>query len=174
MAANWEILGVQPSAAVAQMIIEGMDGLRGPARAPDREVWGCIEKLRGQGGPTAPESPDNLMDAEWRLLSRPTTERQVADFRALPTDSPRGYASLIDQVILVSRLREVRALLGFTPLAAPERDGLRPVRRIRSRTARRSGCGAEIDHGSKADGSADQDQKQERTNRTKRVHGGRM
>jgi len=102
-------------------------GLRGH---PIEEVWGSIEKLRGQGGPTVPESPDNLRDAEWQLLSRPTTERQDADFRAVPTDSPRGYDSLIDQVVLVSRLREVRALLGFTRLSAPERDELRPVRRI--------------------------------------------
>jgi hypothetical protein len=138
------------------------------------EVWGCIEKPRGQGGPTAPESPDNLLDAEWQLLSRPTTERQDADFRALPTDSPRGYDSLIDQVVLVSRLREVRALLGFTRLAAQNATSCDRSAGSRSRAARRSGYGAEIDHGSKADGSADQDQKQERTNRTKRVHGGRM
>jgi hypothetical protein len=130
VAANWEILGVQPSAAVAQMIIEGMDALRGLRGHPIEEVWGCIEKLRGQGGPTVPESPDNLLDAEWQLLSRPTTERQDADFRAVPTGSPRGYDSLIDQVVLVTRLREVRALLGFTRLSAPERDELRPVRRI--------------------------------------------
>ena len=131
VAAHWEILGVQPSAAVAQMIIEGMDALRGLRVYPLHEVWGCIEKLRGQGGPTPPESPDNLRDAEWQLLSRPTTERQDADFRAVPTDSPHGYDSLIDQVVLVPRLREVRALLGFTRMDAPERDDLRPAKRIR-------------------------------------------
>ncbi len=130
VAAHWEILGVQPSAMVAQMIIDGMDALRGLRGHPIEEVWGCIEKLRGQGGPTFPEAPDNLRDAEWQLLSRPTTERQDVDFRAVPTDSPRGYDNLIDQVVLVSRLREVRALLGFTRLSAPERDELRPVRRI--------------------------------------------
>lgn len=104
-----------------------MRGLRG---YPFHEVWGCIEKLRGQGGPAIPDSPDNLRDAEWQLLSRPTTERQDADFRAVPTESPRGYDSLIDQVVLVPRLREVKALLGFTRLNAPERDEFRPVRRI--------------------------------------------
>jgi hypothetical protein len=131
VAAHWEILGVQPSAMVAQMIIDGMDALRALRGHPIEEVWGCIEKLRGQGGPTIPESPDNLLDAEWQLLSRPTTERQDADFRAVPTDPPRGYDSLIDQVVLVSRLREVRALLGFTRVDAPERDNLRPAKRIR-------------------------------------------
>jgi hypothetical protein len=130
VAAHWEILGAQPSAMVAQMIIEGMDSLRGLRGHPIEEVWGCIEKLRGQGGPATPDSPDNLRDAEWQLLSRPTTERQDADFRAIPTQSPRGYDGLIDQVVLVPRLREVKALLGFTRLSAPERDELRPVRRI--------------------------------------------
>jgi hypothetical protein len=131
VAAHWEILGVQPSAAVAQMIIDGMDVLRGLRGHPIEEVWGCIEKLRGQGGPAEQESPDNLREAEWQLLSRPTTERQDADFRAVPTESPRGYDSLIDQVVLVSRLREVRALLGFTRMDSPERDDLRPAKRIR-------------------------------------------
>jgi hypothetical protein len=56
--------------------------------------------------------------------------KQDADFRATPTPSPRGYDRLIDQVVQVSRLREVRALVGFTRLAAPERDDLQPVRRI--------------------------------------------
>jgi len=97
----------------------------------DRVAMRGIGRLRGQGGPAAPDSPDNLLDAEWQLLSRPTTERQDADFRAVPTDSPRGYDRLIDQVVLVSRLREVRALLGFTRVDAPERDNLRPAKRIR-------------------------------------------
>ena len=131
VAANWNILGSQQEPIAAQAIIDAVPAMRGLRVYPFHEVWGCIEKLRGQGGPTVPESPDNLLDAEWQLLSRPTTERQDADFRATPTESPRGYDSLIDQVVLVSRLREVRALLGFTRLSAPERDELRPVRRIR-------------------------------------------
>jgi hypothetical protein len=130
VAAHWDILGVQPSADVAQMIIDGMPALRDLRAHPVHEVWACIEKLRGTGGPRPAPQPDNLRDAEWELLSRPTTQRQDADFRAVPTDPPRGYGSLIDQVVLVSRLREVRALLGFTRLSAPERDELRPAKRI--------------------------------------------
>jgi hypothetical protein len=126
---HWEILGAQPNAAVAQAIIDGMDALRGLRGAPIEEVWACIEKIRAAGGP-APAAPAGLLDAEWRLLSRPTTDRQDADFRAVPTLTPRGYERLLDQVVLVSRLREVRALLGFTRLAAPERGELEPVQRV--------------------------------------------
>jgi Domain of unknown function (DUF1998) len=130
VAAHWDILGAQPNGTVAQLVIEGMDALRGLRPYPIHEVWGCIEKLRGMGGPVAPSASDDLRDAEWQLLSRPTTERQDPDFRAVPTPSPRGYDRLIHQVVLVSRLREVRALLGFTRLSAPERDDLRPGSRI--------------------------------------------
>jgi hypothetical protein len=131
VAAHWEILSAQPSAAIAQLIIEGMDALRALRGHPIEEVWGVIEKLRGMGGPTPPDRPDNLLDAEWQLLSHPTTERQDADFRAVPTASPDGYDNLLRQVVQVSRLREVRALLGFTRLNAPDRDDLRPARIVR-------------------------------------------
>jgi hypothetical protein len=128
--ANWEILGVQPSASVAQMIIDGMDALRTLRTHPIEEIWGCIEKIRGAGGPSTTEELDSLRDEEWRLLSRPTTERQDADFRAAPTPSPSGYDGLLDQVVLVSRLREVRALVGFTRLSSPDREDLEPARRV--------------------------------------------
>jgi hypothetical protein len=130
VAAHWDVLGQLPNATLAQTIIDGMPALGALRSHPIDEVWGVIEKLRGIGGPVAPEASENLRDAEWQLLSRPTTERQDADFRAVPTLSPQGYDRLIDQVVLVSRLREVRALLGFTRLSAPERDDLQPVRRI--------------------------------------------
>jgi hypothetical protein len=130
IAAQWEILGAQPGPEVVQAIIDGMDALRGLRSHPIADVWGCIEKLRAIGGPAlAPQAAD-LRDAEWQLLSRPTTERQDADFRATPTLSPPGYDRLLDQVVLVRRLREVRALVGFTRLSAPERDDLQPVRRV--------------------------------------------
>ncbi|HEY6856873.1 MAG TPA: hypothetical protein VI194_11775, partial [Mycobacterium sp.] len=108
VAAHWDVLGALPYASVAQAIIEGMDALRGLRVFPIEEVWGCVEKIRGTGGPAAAgEASEDLRDAEWQLLSRPTTERQDADFRAVPTPPPSGYDRLIDQVVLVSRLREV-------------------------------------------------------------------
>jgi len=117
--ANWQVLGAQPAPEVAQVIIEGMDSLRGLRQAPIEEVWACIEKIRADGGPPADTDRHNLLDAEWQLLSHPTTDRQDPDFRAVPTPGPEGYDHLLEQVVLVSRLREVRSLLGFTRLGAP-------------------------------------------------------
>jgi hypothetical protein len=130
VAAHWDVLGVQPTAAVAQMIIEGMDALRALRSHPITDVWGVIEKMRGAGGPSPADEPGSLRDAEWKLLAHPTTERQDVDFRAVPTVSPSGYDNLLQQVVQVSRLREVRALYGFTRLSAPERDDPYPAKLI--------------------------------------------
>jgi hypothetical protein len=131
VAAHWDVLGAQPNAEVTQLVIDGMDVLRELRAAPIGEVWSEIERLRAAGGPARPDGSGDLLDAEWKLLSRPTTERQDDDFRAEPINPPSGHGRLLDQVVLVSRLREVRALLGFTRLSAPERHDLEPTHRVR-------------------------------------------
>jgi hypothetical protein len=106
VAAHWDILGAQPVPEVVQAIVDGMDALRGLRSHSIEEVWASIEKLRAAGGPALTPQTGDLREAEWQLLSRPTTERQDTDFRATPTPGPRGYDSLLDQVVLVRRLRE--------------------------------------------------------------------
>ena len=75
---------------VAQAIIDGMDALRGLRGTPIEEVWACIEKIRAAGGPAAGSESQDLLDAEWQMLSRPTTQRQDPDFRAVPDAQPGG------------------------------------------------------------------------------------
>lgn len=128
--ANWELLGQQPNSTLVQMIINGIDSLRGLRGVSAEEVWAAIEDLRASGGPSTEEAETDLLAAEWRLLSRPTTEREDDDFRATPSETPTGYKNLIDQVVLVSRLREVQALLGFTRVTAPDRRELDPANRL--------------------------------------------
>ncbi len=128
--AHWELLGQLPNATVVQTVIDGMDVLRGLRTVPGEEIWAVVEKLRAQGGPDAEEIDSDLLAAEWRLLSHPTTDREDDDFRAVPTVGPTGYGHLIEQVVLVSRLREVQALLGFTQLSAPDRRELAPRNRL--------------------------------------------
>lgn len=130
VAASWEILGSQPSPEVAHAIIDGMDSLRPLRDVPIDQVWAAIEQVKAAGGPAADEREGDLLRAEWQLLARPTTDRQDADFRAEVTPSPTGYDELLDQVVLVPRLREVRALTGFTRLVAPDRNELNPAQRL--------------------------------------------
>jgi len=66
---------------------------------PIEDVWKQIEKVRAQDGPEVLVHGD-LLDAEWQLLSRPTTEKQDDDFRAVANgEVPEGYENLLDQVV---------------------------------------------------------------------------
>jgi len=130
VAAQWEVLGTQSSANVVQLLVDSMPELRGLRGVPIDQVWAAVEDLRGRGGPQPQEVSGDLLQAEWRLLARPTTDRQDPDFRAQPIAPPPPYAGLLDQVVLVTRLREVQALVGFTRLSAPERRELDPSNRL--------------------------------------------
>lgn len=131
VAAHWEVVGAQPNPVVLQLIIDQVDALRGLRGVPIDEIWRQVETLRASGGVSADVPGGDLLDAEWALLSRPTTDRRDDDFRAVPTPTPARYAGLLDQVVQVSRLREVQALIGFTRTSSPERRELAPHGRIR-------------------------------------------
>lgn len=129
---HWDILGAAPQVILAQ-IIAGMESLRELRDIPVDVVWHAIEKRR-EAKPGEPQGETDLLDAEWALLSSPTTETQDEDFRAVPNSGvPLGYSNLLRQVVRVPRLREVQALLGFTRLNAPERRELRPQNLVQLR-----------------------------------------
>lgn len=132
VALHWDLLGELPKSVLAQ-VVGGMEPLRPLRDIPIDELWEAIEKHRNSQA-TQPAEESDLLDAEWNLLSRPTTEKQDDDFRAIPNDTvPQGYSNLIDQVVRVPRLREVQALLGFTRLNPPERRELQPNNIVRLR-----------------------------------------
>ena len=129
VADNWDVLETQTSPEVVQILVDRIDQLRALRNASIEQIWAAIEEKRAADASPAPDATASggLLDAEWDLLSRPTTDRQDDDFRAEPVDVPPGYESLLDQVVCLPRLREVRALLGFTRILAPERRSLQPI-----------------------------------------------
>ena len=128
---HWELLESQTVPQVVQAMIDSMDQLRGLRSFDIDEIWAGIEARRVVGEASAAEGSDiGLLDAEWDLLSRPTTDRQDDDFRAVVEPVPAGYEQLLDQVVRLPRLREVRALVGFTRILAPERNELQPIGRL--------------------------------------------
>ncbi len=76
-------------------------------------IWQKIEAKTQQQGATTVK-PGELKQPEWEILSNPLTAPRTDDFEVVPADIPEGYADFIQQVVLVERLREVRALTGFT------------------------------------------------------------
>lgn len=77
------------------------------------EVWEEIE--RQKAGPTegATQELDDLKLPEWQVLSDANPALTSRDFKLRRVAPPQGFESLFEDTVLVERIREVRALMGF-------------------------------------------------------------
>lgn len=114
----WTILG---QASMKAMVEFARNTGQIPALATYsvEEIWDAVEARRH--GPTETPDADDLKRPEWSLLSQPDSDRNTADFRVKLVASPDEYARFFSKVVLVERLREVRALVGFTRIESPRR-----------------------------------------------------
>lgn len=83
----------------------------------DIEIWNAIQARRNQE-PPPPEDSD-LKSPEWKVFSAADHGRNTRDFSLRAVAAPVGFESWIEKVVLVDRLREVRALTGFTRIDSP-------------------------------------------------------
>ncbi len=93
-------------------------------------IWQAIQKKRT--GPAAEAAEDgDLKIPEWEVLTQRTPGVESRDFRRRQVAPPLGYEAQFEPTVLLDRVREVRALLGFTRIeskgdfadAAYEEDG---------------------------------------------------
>lgn len=83
----------------------------------DDEVWKAIEAKRRQESPPAEDA--DLKSPEWKVFSAADSNRNTRDFSLRTVAAPVGFEDRIDKVVLADRLREVRALTGFTRIDSP-------------------------------------------------------
>ncbi len=109
---------------------------RGQARYEtftDEQIWKVLQKLREPIQDT-PIRPQELKIPEWRLFSRPDPAKNNHDLKLRVVEPPAAYREWIDKVVLVDRLREVRALVGFSRIESAGDDStanLAPLQRGR-------------------------------------------
>ncbi len=87
----------------------------------DRQIWDVVQKLRSE---ILKEvlSPKDLKIPEWRLFSQPDPKKNSPNLRLRVESPPVKYAKWIEGVVLIDRLREVQALVGFSRLEAAGED----------------------------------------------------
>lgn len=112
---NWSTLNNATSREILDFIYE--QGLiRGLIEFPRDRVWSAIEKRRAQDANAEAPTSDttDLKLPEWQAFSNPDAQAQTEDFRLRAVPAPERFKSLLAQVVLVEKLREVRSLVGFT------------------------------------------------------------
>jgi hypothetical protein len=84
----------------------------------DQQVWEVIRAKKEGAGEGEGNVPD-LKVAEWDVFSNPDADRNSPDFKLREVEAPASYSKLLSRIMLVERLREVRALTGFTRIESP-------------------------------------------------------
>lgn len=105
----------------------------------DHEIWQAIERKRAQEQQDTDDDPTDLKGREWEQFANPAGHTPSKDFRLREVAVPPMFKEQLARVVLVERLREVRALIGFTRIDAPGElgvgEGTNQQRMSLSRTA---------------------------------------
>lgn len=112
---NWAELAECESAREVKLKRKLLKGLTGYT---EEQVWEAVEKKKS-GSSEEEENAADLRDLEWEVLSKPDPNLYSRDFKLRVVDRPQQYHDVLDKVVLAERLREVRALIGFTRIESP-------------------------------------------------------
>ncbi|MCG3142465.1 MAG: hypothetical protein HDKAJFGB_03933 [Anaerolineae bacterium] len=83
------------------------------AEFSDEEIWAAIE-IKKAGGVHGKVPAEDLKLPEWEVFSNPESAAENRDFKLKRVAPPKGFEAFFEDTVLVERIREVRALLGFT------------------------------------------------------------
>jgi Domain of unknown function (DUF1998) len=79
----------------------------------EKDIWAAIESRRLGSGMDHSIAED-LKLPEWEIFSNPSVAAESKDFKLRQVAPPKGFEESFEDTVLVERIREVRALLGFT------------------------------------------------------------
>lgn len=113
----WDLLGNVDSVSDVKAYRKA-NLLKGATKFDDDEIFAAIEakKAGGVGG----ADTEDMKLPEWEVLSDPSAAPKGEDFLVTMGEVPDGFGEWFDPTILVEKIREVNALIGFTRLEAPE------------------------------------------------------
>jgi hypothetical protein len=120
IADGWTFFEDVSSAAEVAFVVKTLKKtaqLPGIEQFTDDQIWAAIETHRN-GGSTVEQS--DLKGPEWDVLTAENPPSDYPHFMSKKVGVPSGCGSSITRVLLLERLREVNALLGFTRVESPD------------------------------------------------------
>ena len=112
---NWTVLEKVQNQQNIELLRQ-VAQLRDFAEYSDSDIWEAVERKRA--GSDADE-PSDLKSPEWETFSNPGACEPSRDFKLRQVAPPRRYSEYFEKIVLAERLREVRALVGFTRIESP-------------------------------------------------------
>ena len=109
----WTFLGKATNAETLKVLLEAMQAsgqLQDLAPYPLEDIWQTIEDKQ-QGSEST--NPQDLKTPEWQVFSTANPNQNSKEFQLDSVAPPQGYEKYFTQTVLIKKLREVRALVGF-------------------------------------------------------------
>ena len=114
---NWVVLEKATSLDVLKAF-RLIGQLKDLSKYTDDQIWAAIQK-KNQGTDEESEDPDDLKSPEWKVFSNPTKAKESRTFKLRIVDPPTDFTKYFEKIVLAEKLREVRALVGFTRIMSP-------------------------------------------------------
>jgi hypothetical protein len=88
---------------------------------PLDDIWQAIDRKKmRQTDSLTEETATDLKTPEWQTFSQTSNFTSIGkDWQLKPIPAPTDFQDIIEKVILVEKMREVRALIGFTRIQSP-------------------------------------------------------
>lgn len=121
---GWDYFADLDSEAEVAITIKALKktgALPGIDKHTPKAIWDVIEAIKS--GKAASVSGADIKGPEWDVLTDPNPPTDWPHFLSKLAAVPTAYKKQLHSVLLLERLREVNALLGFTRVEAPEKSG---------------------------------------------------
>jgi hypothetical protein len=112
-------LGSDAEVAVTVKTLKKIGALPGIDKHEPSAIWAVVQAIKSGVDDSAVTESD-IKAPEWEVLTDPNPPTDWPHFLSKPAGTPKGFEKTIASVLLLERLREVNALLGFTRVEAPE------------------------------------------------------
>ncbi len=119
---GWDYFGDAESVEEIQIIVKTLaktNNLPGIEKHSLDDIWRAIQD-RKDGGDSESVTEGDIKGPEWNVLTSPTPPTEWPQFLSRKVAKPATYNDVLDSVLLLERLREVNALIGYTRVEAPE------------------------------------------------------
>ncbi len=115
---HWTILEKVQSEQNIELLQQVTPQLRDLSEYTPSEIWQAVQAKK-TAMPTETTDPTDLKTPEWEVLTDPESAEKSRDFQLRVAAPPKRYAKYFEKIVLAERLREVRALVGFTRIESP-------------------------------------------------------
>lgn len=121
--AGWDFFEDVESVAEIKVVVKTLaksGQLTGIDKYAPEEIWEAIQAKRDGKHEESDVSEEDIKIPEWEVLTNPNPPTDWPFFLSRKEVPPPLYRHIFDDVLLLERLREVNALIGFTRVEAPE------------------------------------------------------